>query len=234
MSVAETGLLVVLFVALLGATSVAVSRENVAAATNAVGSVVLALLAVAVAAGVGWADGGAGFDPGLPLWVTAAGFLHSVGMLGWYESVWWWDHLTHTVSAALVAAALYAGLLVTTGETAAVDLSPVAVAAVTLSGTLAVGVFWELVELVARVVGERYDIAPVLVVYGWRDTALDIVFDFVGAVVVLGLNVRVFVSLAGLSPELTRTVLCWAGVLVVGGSLVLSLVVAVGGWSDEQ
>lgn len=228
MSVAETGLLIALFVALLGATSVAVYRGNVAAATNAGGSMVLALLSMGVAAGVGWPDSPAGFDPGLPLWVTAAGLLHSVGMLGWYESVWWWDHLTHTVSAALVAAALYAGLLVTAGETAAFDLSPPAVAAVTVTGTLVVGVFWELVELVARVVGDRYEIDPVLVVYGRRDTALDIVFDLVGAAVVLGLDVRVFVPLADRSPELTRTVLGWAGVLVVVGSLVLSVLVAVG------
>ncbi len=227
MSAVTVGLLALLFCALLGATLVAVHRGNVAAATNAAGSVLLALLSIAVGAGVGPAGHTTGFDPGLPLWVTAAGLLHSVGMLGWYESVWWWDHLTHTVSAALVAAALYAGLLVA-AETAAFEATPTTVAAATVAGTLVVGVFWELVELIARAVGERYDIDPVLVVYGWRDTVLDVVFDLVGAAVVVALDVRVFLPLADRSPELTVTGLRWGAVLVLVGCLLLSGVLAVG------
>ncbi|MEF8774622.1 MAG: hypothetical protein V5A37_07885, partial [Halobacteriales archaeon] len=44
------------------------------------------------------------------LWTASAGFLHQLGMRGRYESTWWWDHLTHTVSGSLLAALLYAAL----------------------------------------------------------------------------------------------------------------------------
>jgi hypothetical protein len=53
-------------------------------------------------------------DPGLTLWITAAVFLHALGTVGvpgstfsFYATVWWYDHLTHTLSATLVAAIGY-------------------------------------------------------------------------------------------------------------------------------
>ncbi|SFQ06821.1 MULTISPECIES: hypothetical protein [Halolamina] len=121
---------------------------------------------------------------GLTFWVAVAGFLHALGMLGRYESVWWWDHLTHTLSAALAAALLYAAVLVAGWSGAA---------AITLLGTTVLGVLWEVGELIAREIADRYDIEPVLVHYGWRDTAFDLVFDVVGAVLVVALDLRLFV-----------------------------------------
>ncbi|MFD1568126.1 hypothetical protein ACFSAU_11535, partial [Halolamina litorea] len=119
-------------------------------------------------------------------WVAVAGFLHSLGMLGRYESVWWWDHLTHTLSAALLAALLYASLLVVAPGVAVVG---------TVVVTLTLGVVWEIGELLAREVASRYDIEPVLVHYGRRDTALDLVFDAVGTVLVVALDLRLFVPI---------------------------------------
>ena len=104
-------------------------------------------------------------------------------MLGRYDSVWWWDHLTHTLSAALAAALLYAGLLV---------VAPAIAVAGTVLTIVVLGVLWEAGELFAREVADRYDIEPVLVHYGWRDTALDLLFDVVGAGVVVALDVRLF------------------------------------------
>ena len=50
-------------------------------------------------------------DAGLTLWITGAVFLHALGTVGlpgmeesFYRSVWWWDHLTHALSASIVAA----------------------------------------------------------------------------------------------------------------------------------
>ncbi|MFB6303317.1 MAG: hypothetical protein ABEH78_10725 [Haloferacaceae archaeon] len=171
-------------------------RRNVAATVNALGAFVLTLLpwlaeiwsrtALARAVTVG---------PELPLWLAVAGMLHSLGMLGLYESVWWWDHLTHTVSAALVAALVYAwGLVALQGATGGAPPSA-PVLAVTMGSTFAVGVVWELIEQVARAVGERYDVEPVLVYYGWQDTAADLGFDVAGALLVLGLDLRTFVPL---------------------------------------
>lgn len=222
------GLLAVLLGALVLALFVAVRRRNVAAAVNALVALAAALLPLPLATGLRLSGGSVVLAPELPLWVAAAGLLHSLGMLGLYESVWWWDHLTHTVSATLVAALLYAGVIVTAGTRAIPALSPAAVAAVTVGYTFAVGVFWELIELVARAVGERYDIEPVLVHYGWRDTAYDIGFDLTGAVLVVALDVRLFVELAARFPELTRTLLVWTGGVVAGGSMLMALTFGVG------
>ena len=174
---------VVFEAALLGAVAVAVRRENAPAAVNAGGAALLTLIPPALVRALG-VDGAAVGVPGLTCVIAFAGVLHSLGMLGYYESITWWDHLTHTLSAALLAALLYAGLLVTAPAVAVVG---------TLFGTLAFGVVWEIGELVARDVAERYDVEPVLVHYGWRDTALDLVFDAVGAALVVGANVRLFV-----------------------------------------
>jgi len=170
-------------------------------------------------------------DPVVALWLAAAGFLHSLGMLGLYErdTTWWWDHLTHTVSAALFAALLYAGLLVGVAGAPEVALSTEAVAGLTILFTLAMGVFWELVELVAREVGERFDVEPVLVHYGRRDTALDLLFDVVGAVLVVGLDLRLFVPLVEQFPDVTRLLVLWGGGIVVVGSVLMALGVGLGG-----
>lgn len=178
----------------LGATLVeGVRRRNVAVAVNALVALCVALLPVFVEVAPQFVLArNVAFGPELPLWLAAAGFLHSLGMLGLYESTWWWDHLTHTVSAALVAALIYAGLVVTRPTTGA-GLSPGGIAAATVLFTFAVGVSWELLELVAREVGERYDVEPVLVHYGWRDTAFDLGFDLVGALLVVLLDLRIFV-----------------------------------------
>lgn len=194
---------------LLGATvvvlAVAVRRRDGAAVVNTTASLGVACVAVTVAAG--FDVGAASFVvPELAVWTAVAGLLHSLGMLGPYDSVWWWDHVTHTVSAALLAALVYAGVLVTVGQ----SWSPVVVAAATVGYTFAAGGCWELLELVARAVGDRYDIDPVLVHYGWRDTALDLVFDVVGAVAVVAVDGRWFVPLAEAAPGATRLGLVWS------------------------
>ncbi|WP_053948782.1 hypothetical protein [Halolamina sediminis] len=166
--------------ALLAALWIAYRRGNTAAVVNTVGAICLTLVPPVLAVTVG-TDG-----PelrGLAFWIAVAGLLHALGMLGRYDSVWWWDHLTHTLSAALAAALLYAGLLV---------VAPAAAVAGTLLATFVLGILWEVGELFAREVAERYDIEPVLVHYGWRDTALDLVFDLVGAGVVVAFDLRLF------------------------------------------
>jgi hypothetical protein len=207
---------------------VAVRRDNAAAAVNALGSFALAVLPavleVVLPSVLGWT---LTFGPALPLWLGVAGFLHSLGMLGLYDTTWWWDHLTHVVSAALVAALLYAGLIVTHPGPVGSGSAPGTVMWATVAFTFAVGVFWELIELVARDVGKRLDIEPVLVHYGRRDTALDLVFDVVGALVVVGADLRVFVPLLE-EVGVTETVLLGSGWVVIAGSVLMALFVGAG------
>jgi hypothetical protein len=197
-------------------------RRDVAAAVNGLVSLCAALLPAAVAAA-----GSVDFGPILPLWVAFAGLLHSVGMLGPYDSTWWWDHVTHTVSAALVAALVYAGV-VTVARAGGVGLGPGAAGAVTVALVFAVGVFWELVELAARRAGERFGVEPVLVHYGPRDTAFDLVFDLVGALAVVTADFRAFVPVADRFPGATRVLLLGVGATAVVGSALLALWTGVG------
>jgi len=189
---------------------IGVRRRNVAAAVNA-----LVAFAVSVVPFVLYLTAGLVLAPTLSLWLAVAGLLHAVGMLGPYDSVPWWDTVTHFVSASFVAALCYAGVLVAvaTGWLAA---------AATLLLTLALGLWWELLELVARELGEQFDVEPVLVHYGWRDTLADLAVDVLGAVVVVAVDLRVFVpvaeSVVGSIPRLLR----WSG-----GTLGLSTVVLV-------
>lgn len=213
-------LYVALLVGICGTAVVGLTRRNLPAVVNAAASLLAALLPVALeVAARTWAGTAVAVPPALSTWVAAAGFLHCVGMLGWYDSVQWWDHLTHTLSAALVAALLYAGLLTLDEHAAAFRLSAAALGALTVAFTLAVGVFWEFVELAAREVGERHDVPPVLEHYGLRDTLLDLAFDAVGALLVVALDARVFVAITDRAPDLVESLLVATAVIVFVGTI---------------
>ncbi|MFB6095869.1 MAG: hypothetical protein ABEJ74_00585 [Haloferacaceae archaeon] len=213
---------VVLGVAMLASLYASVRQENVAALVNTVGSIAVTLAPFSVLVLPGWPSPDVGLLWELAFWIAVAGVLHSLGMLSLYESTSWWDHLTHVVSATLLAALLYAAYLVALEQP--VDWPLVAVA--TLGSTFALGVVWELVELVARDVGRRYDVEPMLVYYGWLDSAFDLVFDVAGAVLVVWLDLRPFVPLLEPFPRATRTLLTVTGVVaVVGGALMAAYVV---------
>ena len=198
---------------------VASQRGNVAAAINSLGALVLAILPILVQRSFHDVV----FGPVLLIWLASAGFLHSLGMLGLYESTGWWDHITHTVSAGFVAALIYALVSVSPPGTTGIGRSTETIAIVTVVFTFVIGVFWELIELVAREIGERYDFKPVLVHYGWRDTALDLGFDIVGALLVIAVNPRVFVPLGERFSVTAGAILLASGWLIFGGSLLIIL-----------
>ena len=217
----------VLFAALGWCTLASIRRWDVAAMVNTLAASGSAVLSLVVVVEIHSPLTGGLVAPALPLWVALAGVVHSVGMLGWYDTVWWWDHLTHTVSSMLVTALLYAGIVVAVDTGSIPLLSPAAVGIVTVAFVFLVGVFWELIELLARAVGERYEIEPVLVHYGWRDTAFDLLFNLFGATAIVALDVRVFVDLAARFPVFTGALLSWFGGLVAVGSMLLVLVLGV-------
>ncbi|OYR47974.1 hypothetical protein [Halorubrum sp. Ea8] len=159
------------------------------------------------------------FGPALSAWIAVAGFLHMLGMLGWYDTVWWWDHLTHSVSAALVAAVVYASLRAPSALGS--QFSGPYAALFTVLFTLGAGVFWEFMELAARDIGEYIDRPPVLEYYGLRDTVLDMTFNGVGAVVVVAFDVRVFVSDVEQVPRAAETAVVGGSVLLFVGALAL-------------
>ena len=123
-------------------------------------------------------------DPWLGLWITAAVFLHSMGSASLYARLGWWDHLTHAMSASLVAAVGYT-------VTRAVDLHsedihiPRRFAFVfILIVVLAFGVLWELFEFGLDLLADRTGITMPLAQHGLDDTIRDLMFNSLGALVV--------------------------------------------------
>ncbi|MEF8914133.1 hypothetical protein [Natronomonas sp.] len=201
-------------------------QGNVPAVVNAAFSFVVAVVPLLVE-GVVWLRSGQFVCSGLEIsfWLAAVGCLHSYGMLGPYDTIWWWDHLTHTMSGALVAALVYSALIVSLPYAGITGLSTTMIGISTVFLTFVVGLLWELVELVAREAGERYDVEPVLVYYGWRDTALDLVFDVVGALVVVAFDIRILVPVAERFPRVTTTLFLGSSVVVLVGAVLLALIV---------
>ena len=130
-------------------------------------------------------------DPALTLWITSAVFLHALGTMGlpwsdlsFYESVGWWDHLTHGLSASVVAAVGYATARSFDEHAEGVHLPPKFMFVFILLFVLAFGVLWEVLEFLITEVSAAFGLGTFLTQYGLEDTMLDLVFDSVGAVIV--------------------------------------------------
>lgn len=92
--------------------------------------------------------------------------------------------MTHLLSAAVVASVGYVASRAIDVHSSDVDLPPHFVAAFLLLFTVALGVFWEVLEFGARAVGEALGLGPLRFQYGLEDTVLDLLFDAVGAILV--------------------------------------------------
>jgi hypothetical protein len=130
-------------------------------------------------------------DPALTLWITAAVSLHAFGTVGLpgseanlYATIPWWDHLTHTLSASVVAAVGYATARSFDEHAQGVDLPPRFMFVFILVFVLAFGVLWEVIEFALDELSALTGTTAILSQHGLEDTMLDLVFDSVGAVVV--------------------------------------------------
>jgi hypothetical protein len=127
------------------------------------------------------------FHPWQRVYSQTAMLTHAIGMLGPYDDVWWWDHLTHTHSATLLG-----GLVHVVARRRGRDPRPRV-----LAGIVGLGALWELLEYVIHVVSRRVGLEPVLVSYGRIDTLLDLVFNVLGAFLTLALGDRLLGNLVG-------------------------------------
>lgn len=130
-------------------------------------------------------------DPQLVLWITGAAFLHGIGIVGipgvsasFYTSVWWWDHLTHSLSASVVAAAGYATVRAVDIHSEDVTIPPRFVGVILLIFVLAFGVLWELLEFAIAVVADLAGTKTILTQYGIEDTLKDLTFNTMGGIIV--------------------------------------------------
>ncbi|MFD1589476.1 hypothetical protein ACFR9U_21070 [Halorientalis brevis] len=118
---------------------------------------------------------GYSMDPGLVLWITIAMILHTIGSLGVYEQYQWYDEVTHTASATIIAGVGYASFRALERHSDAIDVPSEFRAVFIVVFVLATGVFWEVIE---------YVLGGYVTVYGIDDIVTDFVFNAVGAVIV--------------------------------------------------
>jgi hypothetical protein len=130
-------------------------------------------------------------DPALTLWITTAVFLHAVGTFGYrpgaagaYQSLWWYDHLTHALSASVVAAVGYSATRAIDLHSPDVNLPSRFMFVFILLFVLAFGVFWEVIEFAITLTAEALGGETILTQYGIEDTMLDLLFNTGGAIVV--------------------------------------------------
>lgn len=122
-------------------------------------------------------------DSGLALWITTAVFLHAIGSAGLYDLVTPWDHLTHAVSASVVAAAGYAGFRAIHMHTDHVYIPPKFMFVLILIFVLAAGVIWEVIEFIIDQIAIMLDLPAVLAQHGIHDTIVDLIFNIIGALI---------------------------------------------------
>ncbi|AFZ71953.1 hypothetical protein [Natronobacterium gregoryi] len=123
-------------------------------------------------------------DAGLVLWITTAVFLHALGSAGLYDAIDPWDHLTHALSASVVAAAGYAIFRAIHVHTDRIYIPSKLMAVFILLFVFAAGVVWEILEFIVDQSAIVLGLDAVLAQYGIDDTIVDLIFNTVGAVIV--------------------------------------------------
>lgn len=128
-------------------------------------------------------------DPLLSLWITSAVFLHAVGAVNligtnFYSSFNWWDHMTHTLSSSVVAAAGYITLRAFDEYYEELHFPRKLLFVFILIFVMAFGVIWELLEFGIAGLADILGTEKVLTQYGLEDTMKDLIFDSLGAVLV--------------------------------------------------
>jgi hypothetical protein len=115
----------------------------------------------------------------LVLWIFIAVFLHNLGLfMKFYDTIWWWDKLTHFLSTGLIAGFGFIGIVIADKYLPSIYLPPRFLPFFIIIFVMAMGVFWEVVEyFLDALFGTRMQ-------YSLSDTVMDLVFNLAGAVAV--------------------------------------------------
>lgn len=143
-------------------------------------------------------------DPWLGLWITLAVFLHTMGSAGLYARIGWWDHLTHAMSASLVAGVGYTFARTVDLHSDEVHIPRRFFFVYVIVVVLAFGVIWELFEFGLDLGADATGIVPPLSQHGLDDTVRDLMFNSLGAILV-GLFGQA--HLTGVAERIRETVL---------------------------
>jgi len=123
-------------------------------------------------------------DPWLGLWITLAVFLHTLGSAGLYQQIDTWDHLTHAMSASLIAAIGYTFARAVDLHSDEIHIPDRFAFVFILLVVMSFGVVWELFEFGLDIVADETGISMPLAQFGLDDTIRDFMYNTVGALVV--------------------------------------------------
>lgn len=127
-------------------------------------------------------------NPFLTLWITSAVFFHSLGSFRFYGTVWWWDHLTHALSATVVAGIGYTAVRAIDIHSEKIHLPNKFMFVFILLTVIAFGVVWELFEYGLDIIADVTGVAMPLAQHGLDDTMKDMMFNTLGATIVAALG----------------------------------------------
>lgn len=127
---------------------------------------------------------GYSMDAGLVLWITIAIFLNSLGALGLYSQYSWYDEVTHTISATLIAGIGYAVLRAYERHSDEIDVPSEFRVVFIIVFVLAFGVIWEVFEFGAVRLSHILGVQSPVTVFGIDDIVTDMIFNAVGAIIV--------------------------------------------------
>ncbi|UCE80387.1 MAG: hypothetical protein JSV94_04275 [Methanobacteriota archaeon] len=115
----------------------------------------------------------------LNLWIVAALFIHVLGSFsGFYDNIPGWDHLTHAMSASLIAALGFILVASIDKYAESIYIPRMFLVLLIIMITMAVGVIWEITEyLIDSATGSHLQ-------YSLDDTMRDLLFDTIGGTVV--------------------------------------------------
>ena len=115
----------------------------------------------------------------LNFWIVLALFLHVVGgFSGFYDNVTGWDHITHAMSASLVAALGFVAVATIDKYVETIYLPRPFLAFFIVMFTMAFGVLWEFMEFA------NDQLAGTHLQYNLDDTMVDLLFDAFGGFIV--------------------------------------------------
>ncbi|WP_440764814.1 hypothetical protein [Natronorubrum sp. DTA7] len=123
-------------------------------------------------------------DPWLGLWITLAVFLHTMGSAGLYARIGWWDHITHAMSASLVAGIGYTTVRAVDLHSDEIHIPHRFAFVFILIVVMSFGVIWELFEFGLDIAADATGITMPLAQHGLDDTVRDMMFNTLGAILV--------------------------------------------------
>lgn len=118
-------------------------------------------------------------NAGLVLWISVAVFLHALGGLGLYEQYQWYDEVTHTVSATVIAALGYATFRALELHSEEISVPDGLRAVFIVVFVLSFGIAWEVLE---------FAMGGLVPVYGIDDIVTDMIANMIGAGIVAALG----------------------------------------------